>query len=73
MSKSTSVSQIVSLTVRLPAGMRYALVLVKVALTTLLMQFEVHPAPEQQLPPARDPVSPLLVFQGGVWLRFKPL
>lgn len=53
--------------------MRYALMQVKVALATLVLQFAVRPAPEQQLPPTRDPGQALLAFQGGVWLRFHPL
>ena len=53
--------------------MRFALMQVKVALATLLLQFRVSPAPEQLLPPTRDPSSPLLAFLGGIWLRFQPL
>lgn len=54
-------------------GMRYAMQALKVAVASVLLRFEVTPAPEQVLPVERDPAAPILGFKGGVWLRFRPV
>ncbi|KAK3917412.1 putative cytochrome P450 6a18 [Frankliniella fusca] len=54
-------------------GSRFASVKVKTALATLVQRFEMVPAERQVLPLRRDPTTVMINYQGGNWLKFRPV
>ncbi|KAK3930578.1 Cytochrome P450 9e2 [Frankliniella fusca] len=54
-------------------GMKYATLKVKTAIATLLQRFEVTPGEQQVLPIKRDPKAFIINYEGGIWLKFRPL